>query len=182
MAGGQLGRVGGAVSHGHAMKGVRSREYRCWLSMRLRCRQKPEYRDRGIRVCAEWDSSFEAFLLCVGPSPSSKHTLDRWPNPNGNYEPGNVRWATMLEQRHNRRPDAKVGKPWLGKARTAMAGSGNPSAKLTASDVRAIREAKSIGCRTADLARKFSVSGTTIKHIVSRKTWTGVGDGHTQDR
>lgn len=122
MAGGTKGQIGGAVSHGHAMNG-RTREYRCWLSMRLRCRQKKHYIERGIKVCAEWDQSFDAFLAYIGPAPSSKHTIDRYPNPAGNYEPGNVRWATMLEQRHNRAPGAKVGRAWLGKKRNMKRGS-----------------------------------------------------------
>jgi hypothetical protein len=40
----------------------------------------------------------------MGPRPSSQHTLDRYPNPDGNYEPGNVRWASKREQNLNRRP------------------------------------------------------------------------------
>lgn len=106
----------GATIHGHA-RGDRSREYRTWLSMRLRCKFRPEYKGRGVTVYAKWATDFGAFLADVGPAPSSAHTLDRWPNPAGNYEPGNVRWATRLEQRHNRRPDSRVGRPWLGKRR-----------------------------------------------------------------
>lgn|SRR6185369_4251683 len=128
MAGGQKGRVGGALLHGHAQHG-RSREYRCWLKMRQRCKQNPAYRDRGIVVCEEWQQSFPAFLAHIGPAPSLKHTIDRWPNPEGNYEPGNVRWATMLEQRHNRRRDARVGKPpWTGKRREGFRRGGSHAA------------------------------------------------------
>lgn len=43
MAGDQKGRVGGAVSHGHSVGGRFGMDYRTWLSMRLRCRQKPTY-------------------------------------------------------------------------------------------------------------------------------------------
>jgi len=91
--------------------------------MRRRCREKPEYLKLGITVCDRWAKSFSVFLADIGPAPSTKHTLDRWPNNVGNYEPGNVRWATMLEQRHNRRPDARVGRPWLGKTRVMRHGS-----------------------------------------------------------
>jgi hypothetical protein len=121
MPGGTPGRVGGALVHGEALVGGRrSKEYRTWLSMRLRCRQKGHYVNHGVTVCERWQSSFAAFLFDVGRAPSPAHTLDRWPNPAGNYEPGNVRWATMLEQRHNRRPGSRVGRPWLGKKRTDL--------------------------------------------------------------
>lgn len=122
MAGGTSGVRGGATVHGHSKAGARSREFRCWLSMRRRCLQKPEYVNRGITVCARWRDSFTFFIKDMGPAPSDKHTLDRYPDPNGNYEPGNVRWATMLEQRHNRRPDARVGRPMLGKKNTVPQG------------------------------------------------------------
>lgn len=116
MAGGQKGRHGGAVFHGEAVGGKRSKEYRTWIGIRQRCKNKPHYIKRGISVCSRWDS-FEAFLSDVGRAPSEKHTLDRYPDPSGNYEPGNVRWATMLEQRHNRASGAKTSRPWLGKKR-----------------------------------------------------------------
>lgn len=60
---------------------------------------------RGISVCHEWrgPGGFERFLAHVGPKPTPKHEIDRYPNKDGNYEPGNVRWATRSEQMQNTR-------------------------------------------------------------------------------
>lgn len=76
--------------------------YECWLSMRRRCanKGKARYGGRGITVCDRWNS-FEAFLEDMGEKPEGK-TLDRYPDGNGNYEPGNCRWATRSEQQLNR--------------------------------------------------------------------------------
>lgn len=59
---------------------------------------------RGIRVCDKWLNSFDAFLADMGPRPADKTSLDRYPDNDGNYEVGNVRWATAKEQALNRRP------------------------------------------------------------------------------
>jgi hypothetical protein len=64
------------------------------------CRQWKWYGGRGITVCDRW-LVFENFLADMGERPEGK-TLDRV-DPDGDYEPGNVRWATTKEQANNRR-------------------------------------------------------------------------------
>lgn len=88
------------TKHGYAG----TRTHRCWKNMIQRCTNPNHdhfhlYGGRGIKVCSEW-RNFEAFLKDNGPCPPGKQ-LDRWPNNNGNYQPGNTRWATRVEQARN---------------------------------------------------------------------------------
>ena len=138
----------------HGQSGViRSREYSAWSHIKTRCYDVdyPKYCDyggRGIMVCDRWLESFESFFEDVGPSPSEKHSIDRWPNNDGNYEPGNCRWATKGQQARNRR-----------------------TSRLTESDVIAIRESKE---KYKILGNKYGVSDSYIYKIKSKKLFKDI--------
>jgi len=94
------------TKHGQNPKGGPTPEYRCWQNMMTRCRnqnyeKRHSYGGRGISVCERWEN-FEAFFADMGQRPSPAHSIDRVDN-DGNYEPGNCRWATLAEQTRNRR-------------------------------------------------------------------------------
>ena len=82
-------------------------ERRCYNAMLQRCYNPnvsnyKNYGGRGIKVCKHWREDFTNFLSDMGPRPSLGHSLDRWPNRDGDYKPGNCRWATDKEQALNR--------------------------------------------------------------------------------
>lgn len=91
-----------------------TRTYRIWQGMLARCYSGggvDRYGRRGISVCDRWqgENGFANFLADVGDCPSGVHCLDRHPNNNGNYEPGNVRWATYRQNNRNRSDNILVG-------------------------------------------------------------------------
>lgn len=95
------------TTHGLTKGRVVPPELYVWNTMIQRCHNPKsqsyaKYGGRGIQVCQRWRDSFLAFWEDMGPRPEGL-TLDRFPNNNGNYEPGNVRWATRTEQAVNRR-------------------------------------------------------------------------------
>lgn len=95
----------GPLASGFKHGGAGTTEYEIWSSMKKRCqnpncRVYPRYGGRGITVCERWSNSFEAFYEDMGPRPSKRHSIDRI-NNDGNYEPGNCRWATQKEQAAN---------------------------------------------------------------------------------
>jgi hypothetical protein len=100
--------------HGHA-KPKQSPTYLSWVAMKQRCTNPKHenfkyYGARGVTVCDRW-LTFANFLADMGEKPPDKtwkgthilYTIDRWPDPNGNYEPNNCRWATHKQQRANLR-------------------------------------------------------------------------------
>jgi hypothetical protein len=102
---GQLaGDLNPSYQHGHTSGGRFSPTYITWVAMMGRCRNPnhvkyPKYGGAGIEVCARW-LDFDGFLADMGERPEGK-TIDRLERT-GNYELLNCRWATPLEQTHNR--------------------------------------------------------------------------------
>jgi hypothetical protein len=98
-------RGGHNRTHGEGGSSFYSVEYNAWMHMRQRC-SNPNYHayarygGRGIKICERWNS-YEAFLADMGRRPSGRRSLDHI-NNNGNYEPSNCRWATIVQQMRNR--------------------------------------------------------------------------------
>lgn len=109
------------TAHGEARRGNRSPEYRVWVGIKARCLNPnfwlyKYYGGRGIKISERWvgEHGYENFVADVGRKPSSDHSLDRIDN-DGDYAPGNVRWATRREQARNTRRNRAI--TWRGKSR-----------------------------------------------------------------
>lgn len=124
--------------------------YRVWQTMVQRC-TKPKalgfanYGGRGITVCERW-MTFENFLADMGERPKGM-TLERRDN-DGNYEPGNVRWATMKEQAHNTR-----------------------TTRLNECSAALIRHMRRRGASHRDLGHAFGVSHTVVAAVIAYRSW-----------
>lgn len=103
----------GRMNKKHGMYGTT--EYKSWQGMKSRCNNNrhhaySDYGGRGISVHPDWDNpenGFQKFYDYMGPKPTPEHEIER-DNVNGNYEPGNVRWATVDEQARNKRNNVSV--------------------------------------------------------------------------
>lgn len=99
------------LRHGAARLGKRTPGYGVWTRLRNRC-TNPNHQDwenyggRGITVCTRWDT-FENFLADMGSRPSPKHSIERR-EVDGNYEPSNCEWATLVTQANNKRRNHKL--------------------------------------------------------------------------
>lgn len=90
-------------THNESRKGSVTPEYRTWNSIKQRCynpncKEYDRYGGRGIKVCQRWLDGFDNFLSDMGRRPSNNHSLDRFPNNDGDYEPLNCRWGTPAQQ------------------------------------------------------------------------------------
>lgn len=148
-------------THGHTIGGKKTKIYQAWKNMRNRCSDPKlpawsNYGGRGIKVCDAWRDSFETFYADVGDPPGPSYSIDRI-NNDGNYEPGNVRWANRSQQNKNTRAD--------------NAGTSNAHAKLTDDDVRYIRASTA---KRSVLAEMFGLAPTYISSIRTGKHWRSV--------
>jgi hypothetical protein len=136
----------------HGKSRTDPRTYRSWKEMRQRCRNPRSdnfqwYGGRGIQVCQQWES-FERFLADMGARPQGA-TLDRIDN-DGNYEPGNCRWATQKEQTR-KQSTTKLTEPLVAQLRADRA---------------------QLGLSYAKLGAKYGISATTAQRCVAGITWS----------
>lgn len=143
------------MRHGHSSRELNgakaSPTYASWSAMRARCNlagrdNADRYRDKGILVCDRWDY-FDNFLADMGERPAGK-TLDRWPNRDGNYEPGNCRWATPQEQARNTRKNV-----------------------LTIESATQVALMRLRGEKCKDIALRFGISESLPREIVKGRCW-----------
>ena len=104
------------LTHGETRRNQPRRipvEHETWSKIKSRCfnvnnRQFHAYGGRGITMCERWRTSYVAFLADMGRRPPGCTSIDRYPDNNGHYEPGNCRWATQTQQANNTRTNIVV--------------------------------------------------------------------------
>ena len=139
------------TKHGHALKFNESPEYVSWQGLKDRClnprnKKHDDYGGRGVQVCERW-MRFDAFIEDMGTRPSLAHTIDRI-DVNGNYEPGNCRWATKARQARNQR-----------------------RAKLTDATADEIRQRRLAGESLKSLSAEFGVTMAMVCAIAKGRAW-----------
>jgi hypothetical protein len=144
-------RIETVRTHNEGVK--RTPEYWAWHAMIQRCENPrvkhwENYGGRGITVCSTWRADYRNFLVDMGRKPTPKHSLDRYPDNDGNYGPGNCRWATQKEQMRNTR-----------------------LTKLTPEKVADIRRRRAAGETTTSLGAEFGINPATVTRISQGKAW-----------
>ena len=143
------------MKHGERADGGETPEYRAWCAMIIRCENPngkhwQNYGGRGISVSPRWRHSYDTFLADMGRRPSARHSLDRI-DVDGNYEPGNCRWATQSEQCRNWRRNRHFN-------------------AITAMQIAWLRTDG--GFRLADVAAGFDTSTFTALSIAKGRHWS----------
>lgn len=140
-----------------------------WNAIKMRCLNPnalayPNYGGRGITVYSEWRNNFTAFYNYISMLEhfgEPGYSLDRI-NNDGNYEPGNIRYATYKEQALNSRRHYNGAN---------IRGETHHNAKRTAEQVRYIREQAKSGKSRRAIAKEMNITLSNVKAIVSRRTW-----------
>jgi hypothetical protein len=152
---GCLGREHSSITHRtHGMS--KTPEFAAWQQLNKRCYVEDDqsfkhYGGRGIKVCDRWRESFANFFADMGPRPGKEYSIDRYPDNDGNYEPGNCRWTTDAQQCRNTR-----------------------TTRLSAFLVGYARWQHSLGRSVIELSRSLKINRGTLYDAIMGRTWRGI--------